>query len=241
MNQPQSGGRTGFAFISQCFSSLSKGVFMPVVHGASVSPFVRKVRVALKEKGVSYEQKEVIPFGDQPELLAMNPMQKIPVYQDGNFKLPDSSVILQYLDRTHPTPALYPSDTQQYAWSLFLEEYADTRLVETVVPFFVERWLKKHLLGGQPADEERLAEISKNKLPATFDWLQSQVTKHEWAAGNSFGAADIAIAAPFVNFSYAGEKVDPTRWPKLAAYVERVWARPSFKDILDSERKALGL
>jgi glutathione S-transferase len=214
---------------------------MPILHGAIVSPFVRKVRVALHEKGVTYEQKQVIPFGEQPELLSMNPLQKIPVYQDGDFKLPDSSVILQYIERTHPNPPLSPSDAQQFAWSQFLEEFADTRLVETVLPFFIERWLKKNVLGGQPADENRLAEIRKDKMPATFDWLQAQVTKGEWAVGNHFSVADIAIAAPFVNFGYAGEKVDATRWPKLAGYVERVLSRPSFKETIDSERKAFGL
>jgi len=214
---------------------------MPILHGASVSPFVRKVCVALHEKGVAYEHKQVLPFGAQPELLSMNPLQKIPVYQDGGFKLPDSSVIVQYLERTHPTPPLYPSDAQQFAWSLFLEEFADTRLVETLGAFFSERWLKKHLLGGQPADENRLAEIKQNKMPGVFDWLQAQISRNEWAAGASFSVADIAIAGPFVNFGYAGEQVDATRWPKLAAYVQRVWARPSYQVILAGERKALGL
>jgi glutathione S-transferase len=40
----------------------------------------------------------------------------------------------------------------------------------------------------------------------------------------------------FVNFEHAGEKLDPKRWPKLAAYVERIHARPSFKALLDEER-----
>ena len=214
---------------------------MPILHGASVSPFVRKVRVALQEKGVAYESKQVLPFGEQPELLAMNPLQKIPVYQDGDFKLPDSSAILQYIERTHPNPALYPVDAKQFAWALFLEEFADTRLVEVVGPFFIERWLKKNVLGNQPADENRLAEIKQDKLPVAFDWLQGQVTRSEWAAGDRFSIADIALAGPFVNFGYAGEQIDANRWPKLAAYVQRVWARPAYQEILASERKALGL
>ena len=214
---------------------------MPILHGASVSPFVRKVRVALQEKGIAYESKQVLPFGEQPELLAMNPLQKIPVYQDGDFKLPDSSAILQYLERAHPTPPLLPSDAKHCGWALFLEEFADTRLVEVVGPFFIERWLKKNVLGNQPADENRLAEIKRDKMPATFDWLQGQVTRSEWAAGDRFSIADIALAGPFVNFSYAGEQIDAARWPKLAAYVQRVWARPAYQEILASERKALGL
>jgi glutathione S-transferase len=214
---------------------------MPILHGARLSPFVRKVCVALHEKGVAYEHKQVMPFGDQPELLSMNPLQKIPVYQDGEFKLPDSSVIVQYIDRVHPTPPLYPSDAQQFAWALFLEEFADTRLVETLAPFFIERWLKKHVLGGQPADENRLADIKKDKIAPAFDWLQGQVTRNEWAAGAHFSVADIAIASPFVNFGYADEQIDASRWPKLAAYIQRVWARPSYREILEGERKAIGL
>jgi glutathione S-transferase len=214
---------------------------MPILHGASVSPFVRKVRVALLEKGISYEQKQVSPFGSQPELVSMNPLQRIPVYEDGAFTLPDSSAILQYLERIQPTPPLYPSDPQQFSWTLFLEEYADTRLFEVVGVFFAERWVKKNLLGGQPADENRLAEIKKHKLQPTFDWVQAQVSKSEWAVGNRFGVADIALASPFVNFSYVGEKVDAGQWPKLAAYLEQVWAHPSYQATIADERKAFGL
>ena len=40
----------------------------------------------------------------------------------------------------------------------------------------------------------------------------------------------------FVNFEHAGETIDAKRWPKLAAYVARIHARPSFKAVLDEER-----
>ena len=48
-----------------------------------------------------------------------------------------------------------------------------------------------------------------------------------------------AVCPPLVNYQHGGEKIAAARWPKLAAYVERVHARPSFKAVIEEERKAL--
>jgi glutathione S-transferase len=58
-----------------------------------------------------------------------SPLGKIPCFQDGDYTLPDSSCIIAYLERTNPRPALYPEDPKEYGRALFLEEYADSRLV----------------------------------------------------------------------------------------------------------------
>ena len=70
---------------------------MPIVHGGVPSPFVKKVCAFLAEKGVAYELRSLAPFPKTPELLAMNPLGKIPIYQDGDLMLPDSSVICAYV------------------------------------------------------------------------------------------------------------------------------------------------
>jgi glutathione S-transferase len=46
------------------------------------------------------------------------------------------------------------------------------------------------------------------------------------------------VGSIFVNFGHAGEKVDAKRWPRLAAYLERIHARPSFKALIEEERLA---
>src|SRR5258705_7784505 len=97
------------------------------LYGANQSPFFRKARVVLEEKGLSYETGSLIPVPKTPALLALHPMGKIPILRDGEGVVPDSSVICPYLEKKHPSPALYPEAPAELAKVLFLEEYADTR------------------------------------------------------------------------------------------------------------------
>jgi glutathione S-transferase len=66
---------------------------MPTLHGASLSPFVRKVRVALAIKGIEYEQIQIVPFGANEDFKRISPLGKIPVYEDQGQMIPDSSVM----------------------------------------------------------------------------------------------------------------------------------------------------
>ena len=81
-----------------------------VVLGGGVSPFVRKVRVALAEKGLDYQHEQVNPFAPPPGYRDISPLGKIPAFKDGDRSLCDSSVICAYLEKRFPTPALYPCD-----------------------------------------------------------------------------------------------------------------------------------
>ncbi|MGZ6009598.1 MAG: glutathione S-transferase family protein, partial [Rhizomicrobium sp.] len=85
-----------------------------IVYGGSVSPFVRKVRVMLTEKGVDYTLEQVNPFMPPPEFLAISPLKRIPVLRDTDRPepntLPDSSIICDYIEHKYPKPALYPAD-----------------------------------------------------------------------------------------------------------------------------------
>ena len=102
----------------------------PILHGAPLSPFVRKARVALAEKGVDYELDPLVPFGVADEYKKLSPLKKIPCWEEGDFALPDSSAIVAYLERIQPEPSLYPQDPKQFARALWYEEYADTKLAE---------------------------------------------------------------------------------------------------------------
>jgi glutathione S-transferase len=208
---------------------------MPILHGANGSPFVRKVKVICAEKSIEYEQNPIIPFGVAAEYLAKSPLGKIPCWEDGDYTLPDSSCIGQYLEKLHPEPALYPSDARELGRALWYEEYADTRLVETVGPFFFERFVKKMLLKQEP-DEERLGPILAERIPEVFRYLEGELADRDHLVGGRFTFADIAMSSPFVNFRLAGEDVDAGRWPVLAAWLERVFGRPAYKGVLESEQ-----
>jgi glutathione S-transferase len=207
-----------------------------VIHGVGGSPFVRKVRVALAEKGIAYESNPVMPGMTPDGYAKLHPLKKVPVYQDGDFVLPDSSCILAYLERIQPNPPLLPSDPQEAARALWYEEYSDSKLSETVGPIFFNRFVKKNIFKQEPDEEvirQKLGEIG-----SLFDYLEGELGDAEYLVGNRFTVADIAVGSILVNFEHAGEKVDAGRWPKLAAYVQRIHGRPSFKALIEEDRKA---
>lgn len=212
---------------------------MPKIHGVSASPFVRKVLVAMAEKNLPYESVPVMPMAPSPEFKKISPLGKIPVYQDGDFVLPDSSCILAYLEKAHPSPALMPADPKQYGTALFLEEYADTRVMEAVAGAFFERVVKGLIL-KQPADEARVQKSVTELMPAVLDYLEPLAPDGDGIVAGRFSVADIAIGSQFANWAHAGERIDAAKYPRMAAYVERLHARPSFKTLIEQERKQLG-
>jgi glutathione S-transferase len=208
---------------------------VPKFHGVNLSPFVRKVRVALAEKGVEYRLVPVVPLGVSDEFRKISPLGKIPVFEeDDGFTVPDSSVIVAYLERTRPIPPLYPADPREMARALFLEEWADTRLVEACGPVFFERYVAVRLLKRTP-NEELIRTCLEQRQPQAFDWLENALSGREFAAGNRFSVADIALASPFVNLRHAGQGLDAARWPVMSRYVQGIWDRPSFKALLQEE------
>jgi glutathione S-transferase len=211
---------------------------MPVLHGVSLSPFVRKVRVALIEKGIDYELKSVMPGSSDESFRKISPLGKVPVYQDGDFSVPDSSVICAYLERAHPSPALVPTDERDCARALWFEEYADTKLIEVFNPIFSQRVIQT-LIFKQPCDEALVARALADVIPPAFDYLEGVVPNEGWIVASEFGIADLSIGAMFVALRHARESVDSSRWPTLAAYIARVEARPSIAALIAEEEASL--
>ena len=203
-----------------------------IVYGGSLSPFVRKVLVVLAEKGVEAKNENINPFAPPPEFLEISPLKRIPVLRDTDVPepntIPDSSAICDYLEHKFPNPPLYPKDPFQRARALWYEEYADSLVAVTMGPgLFFERVVKKMM--KQEPDEELCKKTLHEKLPSILDHLEKELGGKDYFVGGVFTIADISIGAMFVNFELAGETIDTARWPKLAAYVKRIHARPSFQ------------
>jgi glutathione S-transferase len=209
-----------------------------IVYGGNISPFVRKVRVALAEKGLEYKLENINPFAPPPEFLEISPLKRIPAFRDTDQPEPnhlaDSSIICDYLEHKFPKPSLYPADPFQRARALWFEEYADSVVASNIGSgLFFERIVKK--LMRRQTDETVCQKTLTEKLPPLFDYLEKEVGDREFLVGNQFSIADISVGTMFVNFAHCGESIDAGRWPKLAAYVKRLHARPSFKSLLDEE------
>jgi glutathione S-transferase len=197
------------------------------VYGSSLSPFVRKVLLTLELKDLPYEQVMVAPGMYPPNWADLSPLGKMPVLEHDGFTVPDSSVICRYLDEVYPARSIYPPEARLRATACWLEEYADTRLAETVAPFFLERVVKPMLL-KQPTDEARLAALSKEQVPTVLGWLESKVPDTGYLLSPILSIADLSVASPFLTAAVGGFAPDASRFPKVAAYLARLADTPLF-------------
>ncbi|MFN2377023.1 MAG: glutathione S-transferase family protein [Candidatus Binatia bacterium] len=214
---------------------------MRKVHGVGASPFVRKVRVALAEKGLDYELEPVFPFGVSADFKKISPLGKIPVLQEDDYYLPDSSAILDYLEAAHPAPALFPKDPKERGRAVFLEEYADGGIAAKITgAIFFQRIVGPRFM-GQPTDEAVVQKAIDEDVPPMFDYLEALLAGgRKFLVGDALSIADISVTSQFVNLAHAQFTVDKKRWPNLAAYVEGIMARPSFAGLIAEEKALFG-
>jgi glutathione S-transferase len=202
--------------------------------GSFVSPYVRKVLAAMNLKDLAYEVDPITPFFGNDEFERLSPLRRIPVLIDGDFSVSDSTVICDYLEDAYPGQPLYPSDPRQRARARWLEEFADTRLGDLFIWSLFYQKVVKPMVWGEPTDEERVARTLSEDIPAALDYLEAELPAEGFLFGG-IGVADIAIATFFRNGAYAGFEIDAGRWPRTAAFVERVLAHPCIADLLPFE------
>lgn len=209
------------------------------VYGAPLSPFVRKLRLCLIEKGLDYELEVIMPFGQPDWYRELNPLGRIPAFRDGDVKLADSSVICQYLEERYPElPSLYGENAEQRARVRWLEKYADYELAPLCTfSVFRNRVLKASM--GQPCDEQKVQETLQQALPSHFDYLQNTLGDGPYFLGEQLSMADLALACQLINMEHGGETLDASRWPKLAAHYQRIKSRTSVQQLLPGELRTL--
>ncbi len=200
------------------------------VVGSYISPYVRKVLAALEHKGLAYRIDPIVPFYGNDDFARLSPARRVPVLLDGDLVLADSTVICEYLDEKHPTPALWPADLAARARARALEEYADAVLGEVFIWRYFNQLVINRFVWGQPVDEAVLARARDTEIPALLDDLEALLPS-DGLLFQTLSLADIALASPFRNLGFARYTVDATRWPRTAAYVSRVLGLPCFNTL----------
>jgi glutathione S-transferase len=195
--------------------------------GNHVSPYARKVFLALDHKGIDYEIDPIVPFFGGDEFTRLNPLRRIPVLIDGDLVIPDSTVICEYLHDRYPQKPLYPADPAERARARWLEEFADSRLGDVMIwKLFFQRNVKPRVW-NQDTDEDLVAAVITCDLPEIMDWLEPQAP----VAGYVFddlSMTDLTFASFFRNAALAGWTPDAARWPRIAAWIDHVFATPLF-------------
>jgi len=209
-----------------------------IIFGSTVSPFVRKAVAFANEKGIAYELKQLGLGSTDPDFLAASPFRKIPALQDGDYRLADSSAIVHYLEALHPEPALIPADPQERGRVIWFDEFGDTIVSACGGKMFFNRIVSPRFL-GQPGDLVTADKAEAEELPPILAWLEGQIPASGFLVGDRLTLADLAVASPFVNLEHCGVTVDTVRYPKLAAYVAGILARPSFARMVAGEKRLL--
>jgi glutathione S-transferase len=191
--------------------------------GSPVSPYVRKVLAACAVKGIEVELDPISPMYGNDDFERLSPLRRVPVWIEGDLTLCDSSVIVQYIEETRPGPSLWPADPARRAKARWLEEFADTRLFDVLGwRLFFQIALKPRFFGTE-ADAEVVRKARDVELPMILDYLESQTPETGFLFGE-LSLADLSVAPAFVNAGAVQVNVDPARWPRVSAWLERMEA-----------------
>ncbi len=206
--------------------------------GSFLSPYVRKVLAVLNLKGIDYEIDPIVAFLGNERFSELSPVRRIPVLIDDRVTLCDSTVICEYLEERYPQPRLYPTDVADRARARWLEEYADTRMGDVFIWQLFNQVSIGPYVFGRKTDEALLKKATDEEIPQVLGYIESQLPAHGFLFGD-LTVADITIAAFFRNAGFARYKVDAARWPRTAAYVERVLAEDCLARLRPFEEKIL--
>lgn len=204
------------------------------LYGASLSPYVRKVRVVLAEKGIAYEHVQIDPTRRPADYFEISPFGRIPALRDGDHVLADSGVICTYLEARYPGVQLTYDDPYLKARVQWFEKFGDYELGPVCTFGVFRNRVLMHLI-GKPCDDAFVARCLEEKLPPLLDYLEANVRDDGFIVGDRFTVADIAIATQFANFSLGKEQIDASRWPGSAAYVQRILGRASVAPLVEQE------
>jgi glutathione S-transferase len=188
------------------------------------SPYAQKVKIALREKGQPFEAplpQGIGAGGAAGEFVAANPRAEVPALIDGEVRLFDSTIILEYIEDKWPTPPLLPASPAERARVRMIEEVMDTHYEPINWGLGEVRAFKRATGALAEAIEQRAAEQTQG----FFRWLEGQLGDRPWFNGEAFGWGDLAVA-PYLNGSRGHGHVVPVG-TKLAAWLERVNQRPS--------------
>ncbi|GAA5862835.1 hypothetical protein JCM8547_006564 [Rhodosporidiobolus lusitaniae] len=202
-----------------------------VFHAGWFCPFVQRVWIALEEKGLEYEYREVNPYKKEPHFLAINPKGLVPAIEHHGKALYESLTILEFLDDAYPSPSLRPS---QNPLELGLSRLAAQFISSTVVPSFY-KYLQAQGEEKQREAKELFTESLKELVEKWF------VEGKEWARSDEFSLVDTALAPWIVRFYLLEEHrafdVEAVG-PRFVKYAKKVLARDSVKRTT-SDREAL--
>ncbi len=189
-------------------------------------PYVQRAAIALAEKGVPFERRDVDLANKPAWFMAISPLGKVPLLQIGKDVLFESAVIVEYLDETRG-PKLHPEDAliraRHRAWMEFGSSIlADIWTIETT-------------------PDQAVFDARVQTLREKFVRLEGEIGTGPWFAGETFSLVDAVFAPAFRYFDVFDRFVDLgvfTDLPKVQAWRRALSARPSVRDAVAADYEA---
>jgi glutathione S-transferase len=202
----------------------------------------QRVLWLLEELGVPYEikkyERDPKTMLAPPELMQVHPLGKSPVITDGELTVAESGAIIEYLvDRYDRKGELapQPGTPERLRWSYWMH-FAEgsampplliklifDRIVATPMPFFVKPIVRT-------LSSKVLAMAVTPNLQRQWDFMEAELKRNTWFAGDAFSAADIQMSFPVEAAAQRGGL--GASHPKLMQYLKRIHARPAYKRAL---------
>ena len=181
------------------------------LYDAARCPYCARIRIVLAEKSVSYET-AAVDLDNRPRwIYDLNPSGRVPILDDDGLVLPESRVIMEYLEERFPEPPLLPGDPVGRARVRLLIERFEETLGHA---YYALRRDRSSLSAGEALD-------------GALDHLDHVLAQQPYLSGAEFGLADCAYL-PWVLRAETSLGVDVrARRRGLEAWLERLEERPA--------------
>ncbi|MED6222988.1 hypothetical protein PIB30_069731 [Stylosanthes scabra] len=201
-----------------------------------LSPFARRVQIALEEKGVKYEIKEEdLPINKSDLLLQMNPVhKKVPVLIHNGKPICESLVCLEYIEEVwkHKSPSLLSSDPYQRAQARFWADYVDKKVYSSGLKYM------------KTEGEEK--EVAKKEFIEGLKIMEEQIGDNKYFGGDNIGIVDVTLvplSSWFYTYKFTANYsfVNQESFPNIFAWAKRCNERESVSKCLPEEQKVIEL
>lgn len=209
---------------------------MITLYGIAISNYYNKIKWALLEKNIPFNEESLAPSQDEA-FLKRSPLGKVPFIKTAEGYLSESQAILEYLEEAFPQTPLYPQDTFERGK---LREYMQH--LELNVELIARR-LYGEALFGKSTTQETKDEV-KAKLDAGLIGLNRMLKFQPYALGETFSAADILTWPHLQLVSLATQKIYGNdlvaqHIPQITAYNALIESRPHAQTVSQDRAEAL--
>lgn len=205
---------------------------MLILYEIALSPFVQKIKIALREKDIDFENRLAFSPEHREEFERVCQRQEVPALVDGDAAIFDSTVILDYIEERWPEPSLMPKSPEERAEVRMLEELCDTQLEAL-------NFCLSEMVAFPPNNDDAASTVVERgqlELRAIFDYLEKKLGTADYFGGDCFSRADISIL-PHLNTAKVMKNGPNSK--NLTAWLERVNNRASVLATIAEVKEAM--